>query len=755
MSKRQFNSSDVKTLLDFKPNLIAQGVAFAALATAGSVTFATETQDQVQSGVVEEIIVQGERDDRLNSHKYTQPLLDTAKTINRITEEQMLLQGISRVQDAVRNVPGITLAAGEGGSPPGDNLVIRGFSARTDIFIDNVRDIAGYTRGTYNLESIEVAKGPGSSVTGRGSTGGSLNLQTKTAHSENTSRITAGSSTEGGWHASVDSNVRLGDNTALRINAISQDSDVAGRDEIYNSSNAVAGSLVFGLDAGTRWILNGEYQKQDNLPDYGLPWVPNYSGRADRTVAANLARYQGFAPPVDFENYYGNTRRDYEDIESSTVTARVEHDLAAIGGMLRLQARTSSVERESIVNAPRFLYESVDGVRVYGADSAIGLNGEKTRNTENGISTVQADLVGAMGDSIRHDFVVGIEYLMEDERRYTFDDSGTDNLDVNRLSVDLFNPVADVPFTGQYRRDGSSTVAEGTTVAIYAYDTMTLNEHWELTGGLRWEEYETVYHFDASDHSRVLQATDDMFSYNAAVVYKPQKNGSIYFGVGKSFNPSAEDLTASTRGNIADLDPEESTGFESGAKWSLFNDRLLASTAIFRTEKINARTDNPELDENNFDRLDGEQRVDGFELGLTGQVNDRLQISTAYTYQDSEVTRALGDDAPQQGNPLPRTPRHSFSVWGTYNLSDRFMVGLGGQHLGKRYNSSSPGSREQAPSYEVFEAMASFAPTQNLNLQLNAKNLTDEKYIDSVGGGHFIPGLGRLVTLTVSFDFNK
>ena len=755
MRQQKFSSSGVKTLLDFKPNLIAQGVAFAALATAGSVTFATETQDQVQSGVVEEIIVQGDRDDRLNSHKYTQPILDTAKTINRITEEQMLLQGISRVQDAVRNVPGITLAAGEGGSPPGDNLVIRGFSARTDIFIDNVRDIAGYTRGTYNLESIEVAKGPGSSVTGRGSTGGSLNLQTKTAHSENTSRITAGSSTEGGWQVSVDSNVRLGDNTALRINAISQDSDVAGRDEIYNSSNAVAGSLVFGLDAGTRWILNGEYQKQDNLPDYGLPWVPNYSDRADRTVAANLARYQGFAPPVDFKNYYGSIRRDYEDIESSTVTARVEHDLAAIGGMLRLQARTSSVERESIVNAPRFLYESVDGVRVYGADSVIGLNGEKTRNTENGISTVQADLVGSMGDSIRHDFVVGIEYLLEDERRYTFDDSGTDNLDVNRLSVDLYNPVTDVPFTGQYRRDGSSTVAEGTTVAIYAYDTMTLNEHWELTGGLRWEEYETVYHFDAGDHSRVLQATDDMLSYNAAVVYKPQINGSIYFGVGKSFNPSAEDLTASTRGNIADLDPEESTGFELGAKWSLFNDRLLASTAIFRTEKINARTDNPELDENNFDRLDGEQRVDGFELGLTGQVNDRLQISTAYTYQDSEVTRALGVDAPQQGNPLPRTPRHSFSVWGTYNLSDRFMVGLGGQHLGERYNSSSPGSRELAPSYEVFEAMASFAPTQNLNLQLNAKNLTDEKYIDSVGGGHFIPGLGRLVSLTVSFDFNK
>jgi len=692
------------------------------------------------------------------SLKYTQPLADTAKTISVISQTVMKDRNVDSLRDALRNVPGISLEAGEGGAPPGDSLSIRGFNANSSIMIDGVRDVAGYTRDIYNIEAVEVAKGPGSAVYGRGSAGGAVNMQTKTATLDSFNEVSLRLGTESDHRIQLDSNFVVGETSALRLNLLNDDGGVAGRDEIENSKTALALSFAHGINTDSRLTINADYQKQDNMPDYGLPWIPNYSTRTDRTLHNDIAAYEGQEPPVAFSNFYGNVNRDFEDVKALSLTAKYEKDLSE-NTTIRALARTGSVERLSIVNAPRFEYESVDGVdgesvRIYGEGAVIGLGHQKTRDTKDSLSVVQLDLIGSyqLSDT-KHDVVVGVEFSQEKFQRWNFEDVVEDNL--GGITVDLYNPDSSIAFTGQYERTDKHSQATGDTTAIYAFDTITLNPEWQITAGLRYDIFDTEYFYDldGDDPTLTKNAENKELSWNLGVVYKPAKNGSVYFGAGNSFSPSAEDLTASTSGTASTLDPEDTLSYELGTKWELFDDKVLASAAIFRTEKINARSDDPFGDNTRDELLDGKQRVDGLELSIVGQVNEQLSIAAAYTYQDSEVVKATGEDSVQQGIELRKTPKHSYSIWGTYDVSEKLTFGLGTQYMGARYNSSDPGGREKAKDYMIFDLMASYQVSDQFSVQLNGSNLTDEDYADQIGGGHFIPGEGRYFSVNARYSF--
>ncbi|MBL4761371.1 MAG: TonB-dependent receptor, partial [Gammaproteobacteria bacterium] len=357
---------------------------------------------------------------------------------------------------------------------------------------------------------------------------------------------------------------------------------------------------------------------------------------------------------------------------------------------------------------------------------------------------LQVALIAAAG---KHDYSLGMEYYLEKETRWSLDDNGTDNL--LALSNDFVNPNPNLPYNGHYSRTGETTTGESKTLALYAFDTITLNDQWLLNGGLRYENYKSNSGYeDGTSASR----SDNMLSWNIGAVYKIRPNGNVYASMGKSFNPAAEDLTARSRGNEIDLAPEESYGIEIGTKWELFDERLLASAALFQTKKTNARTDDP-VDNDRDDLLNGEQLVRGLELSAFGQINEQLSITASYTYQDSKVTKAAGDDAAQVGHQLARTPEHSLSLWTNYQPTAQLTMGLGYEHVDERYNSASPGGRERAPGYDVFDAMMSYQVSNDLTLQLNANNITDERYIDLVGGGHFVPGAGRIYNLSAFYSF--
>jgi catecholate siderophore receptor len=729
----------------FKRNALALAIGAALSAQASAQTDGQDIQElpvsQAQTQTEDSYKVE-----ESTSFKYTQPLLDTARTISVIPESVMEDRGVESLREALQNVSGITLSAGEGGVPAGDRVFIRGFEASTDIFVDGIRDIAGYDRDVYNVDAVEVAKGPGSAITGRGATGGSINLLTKTAKLEAFTDVSLRAGSESDYRASLDSNLQLGDTSGLRINLLADDGEVPGRDQVENSKNAIALSFATGLGTGSRFTLNTEYQKQDNQPDYGLPWVSN---SADADPVAELAPYEGGPPPVDYSNYYGNMFRDYEDIEAQSVTARYEYDVSE-STMLRAQARVGSVAREGVVTAPRFidLTTSTD----------VRLSDEKTRDTEDSLQVLQADLIGRYytGD-VTHDVVAGVEIAEETFKRWNFVDLVDDNLDSTPETVDLYNPNPFVPFTGRYGRDGTSTEAVGDTRAVYVFDTMTLNPQWEVTLGLRSEEFDVDYQYDFADPGLTVSTSDSLFSWSFATVYKPAENGSIYFGAGNSHNPSAEGLTVSVRtdSNIEQLDPEETQSYELGTKWDLLDGRLQFNAAWFRTDKLHARTDDPFFTgaQSRFDTLNGEQRVEGLEFGFSGQLSDQWLLMAAYTYQDSEVLHAEGDDAVQIGHELPRTPEHSVSLWTRYDFNDRWAAGFGTQYISERYNSSDPGGREKADSYAIFDLMVSYQVTERFGLQLNGANLADEEYEDQLGGGHFIPGSARHLRLTASYSF--
>ena len=686
--------------------------------------------------------------DESSSFKYTQPLLDTAKTITVIPQSVMKDRGVESLRDALRNVSGISFAAGEGGQPTGDSMTIRGFSARTDMFVDGIRDIAGYTRDMYNTEAVEVAKGPGSAVSGRGSTGGSVNLDTKTAKLENANDIYLRVGSQGDYRATVDSNFKVGETTALRVNALLDDTDKAGRDEVNNSAYGLALSLATGLGTKSRFVLNADINSQDNLPDYGLPWVPNYSDRDDRIIAPELAADEGGAPSVPFSNFYGSVHRDYEEINANSITAKYEYDVSP-STLLRAQARIGSVARESIINAPRFTYTEVDGVRVYGDGAQISLGGEKTRDTDDSLKVIQFDLVGEyQTGSVTHNVVAGVEFSQERFESWRLEDNGTDNLDTTPVLVSLYNPDPYAAYTGTYQRDGGYVDATGDNVAIYVFDTITLNDQWELTAGLRSDKFESDYRVDDAEP---IVTDQSMLSWSIAAVYKPVANGSIYFGAGNSFNPSAEGLTVSTRNNWADLDPEENTSYELGTKWALLDNRLNLNAALFQTVKTNARTDAE--GDGSIDVLEGEQEVSGLELSAAGQLSDQWAVMASYTFQDGKVTKALNDDASTEGEALARSPKNSFSLWSTYDFNTQWSAGVGAEFMDERYNSSAPGGREKADSYTTLELMLAYQLTDQFRLQLNGTNLTDEEYVDSLGGGHFIPGQGRYIRLGGSYSF--
>jgi catecholate siderophore receptor len=267
-----------------------------------------------------------------------------------------------------------------------------------------------------------------------------------------------------------------------------------------------------------------------------------------------------------------------------------------------------------------------------------------------------------------------------------------------------------------------------------------IGEHWQINGGLRWDRFDLEY---IPDGGGLEERKDTMTSYRAGVVYKPVEAGSIYFGYGTSFNPSSETLSFSNRDldrGIAELDPEENRSFEVGTKWEVFDRQLFVSAAVFRTEKTNGRV----LDSEGLSYiLDGEQLVNGFEFGLAGNVTEAIVISAGYTHLDTEVE--------DTGNKLGNSPENSLSLWTTYQATGDLQLGFGAQYVDDRYNNES--NARTAPDYTIYEVSANYIVNDKIGLRLNLQNLTNEEYIDYVGGGHFIPGLGRTALLTTNFIF--
>lgn len=673
--------------------------------------------------------------DSVSSVKYARPISETPATIAVVPEAVIKDQNATTLRETLRNVPGISIQAGEGGVPAGDNLSIRGFSARTDLFVDNIRDSGGYTRDPFAYEQIEVVKGPASSYMGRGSTGGSVNLVTKTPRMDNFYRADGGIGTDEYKRTTFDVNQSVPDmggleGVAVRFNGLIHREDVPGRKVAQNERWGISPSVAFGLETDTRFTASYLLMRQDNIPDYGIPWVPNTNNV--------LTQYHDQAPPVDRSNFYGLSGRDYEEITADIVTLKFEHDFNE-HVTLRDVFRYGRVSRDSIVTAPRFA--GVDTTNITRTDW-------KSRDQVDSIIANQLDLITNFETGgLEHDLVTGIEIARETETNRTRVATGPDSPD-----TDLFSPDPSDPYLENIMATPNKADARANSVSLYGFDTIALTDWLDINGGLRYDFFET--NFNASG-GQPFQRTDNTLSWNAGTVYKPVDIGSIYFGYGTSVNPSAEGLTLSAgstntnpSANAITTDPEKTRTFELGTKWEVFKRRLLLNLAGFWTTKHNARTLDP-ADANRLTVLDGEQRVFGAELGASGNVTDEWAVYAAYTYLNSKITESL--NPAEVGNELSNTPDHSFNIWTTYDLPLNLQVGAGLNYVDTRFSAFN--NLRKAPHYLIFDAMVAYRINDHITLRLNMNNLTNEEYIGSVGGGHFIPGPTRQFVLSTSFEF--
>lgn len=737
---------------------LAMTTMLCAVGTLTAQTVPAPANAQLPEVVVEANVEKTYKPEAVSNPKYTEPLRDIPQTITVVPQTVIEARGATSLRDVLRNVPGISMQAGEGGGGlPGDNLSIRGFNARTDMFTDGVRDYGSYSRDPYNIEQVEVAKGPSSSTSGRGSTGGAINLVTKTPKAESFYRTDLTGGTDNLFRGTLDINFPLWSNSvetpviplsptgkevvgkgpvavaptitevpfaAFRLNGVYHTADTPGRDNVESERWGIAPSLAFGLGTDTRLTLTYSHFEEDNVPDYGLPWVP-------ANTNPRLMRFSNKAAPVSFDNWYGLRGYDFEKTETDIAGLNLEHDFNDAVKM-RNFTRYSNSHRRSAITAPRF--NSVN--------TSTLLNRQlQQREIENGIWANQTDFtLKFKTGALDHTVVTGAEFSREDQ------DNQSSAQTTNQPLADLYHPDAgQKPLGPLPANTGIPNHATSDTASAYLFDTIKLGTHWEVTGGARYDHVDTDYESAGLGFKR----TDDMLSWRAALVFKPVETGSFYFGYGTSFNPSVDGNVglALNAGNVK-LNPEETGTFELGTKWDIMDERLSLTAAVFRTDKSNARTVDP-TDPAAITVLDGEQRVQGIELGATGKITSWWSVFGGYTYLDSDIRESR--NALEVGRELSNTPENSLSLWTSFDLPGKITLGAGAQFVGGRFNNNI--NQRVAPGYWTFDAMASWQITKNVGLRLNVYNLADERYIDRPGGGHFVPGAGRSASLTASISF--
>ncbi|MET0535742.1 MAG: TonB-dependent siderophore receptor [Steroidobacter sp.] len=677
-----------------------------------------------------------------SSPKYSQPLLDTPQTITVIPATVIRDRAAATLRDVLRNSPGITFQAGEGGGGlPGDqNFSMRGSSARNSLFVDGVRDIGSYTRDSFNLQQVEVIKGPTGTMAGRSATSGAIDQVTKTPQLEDAQEYSLGYGSDDYKRVTSDINLGLGDSMAFRLNAMYHDAEVSNRDVVENKRWGIAPSFALGLGEATRFTASALYVDEDNVPDYGLPW-----GTLTQTTASDPSHNGTFptgayeaTPGVDQSNFYGLKNYDYEDIETKAGTLQLEHDFNQTV-TARNVLRYLDSERSSAITAPRPPNRQLQ---------------RRDMETENITNLTDVTLAFQTG-GIEHALVTGLELTRE-----TTNSRNSSNTANQPTIPDFFNPNPNLaPLGPMAPNTGNPSETEIKNIALYVVDTIKLSEQWGITAGARRDDVDVDFElrsFTTGAITERLSRSDEEITYQAAVTFKPVAEGTLYVAYGTGFDPTVDAGTVGaglssspTQANNVNLPPEESSNFEVGAKWEVFDRRLALNATVFRTEKTNLRTRN--LNSDPF-ILNGEQIIEGLELSAAGMLTPALSVFAGASFLDTEYK--LSSNPLELGQELPLVPEFSANAWATYVLPFGLTVGLGLQYTDDMVRSRSATLGELVvDGYVLADAMASYDVNETVSLRLNVINLADKEYVDRFGGGHYVPGAGRSAQLTAYLSF--
>ena len=633
-------------------------------------------------------------------------LINVPQTITVVTRAQLDDQAQQSLGDVLRYVPGTTVGQGEGNR---DQITLRGQNTTADFFLDGVRDDSQYFRGLYNLERVEVLKGPYALIFGRGGGGGIVNRVQKTPVFGSVSASgRAGANSLGAMNLSADINAPLGEGAALRVNAVVETLD-NHRDYFEGERYAVNPYVAVELGGGWQAGLSYEYLSDDRVTDRGIPSL-------------------GGVPITGYrDRFFGVPGVNRTTLEASIVKLQLD---GALAGNARVSATV--------------LYGDYD--KLYGNVFANGAATSQTGTvplsayidpTHRQNLMVQGNLVWEItAGGMDHKVLLGLEYGDQDsanQRR---------NGVLSRSSLDLANPVFPGVTFPVLNRDTVSNVG---AVSAYIQDQIRFGERFEVVAGLRYDRFDISGTDLMPDPDRPFARVDGKISPRLGLIFKPQANVSIYGSYSQSFLPRSGDQFLSLSPTQQNLEPEQFINHEVGAKWDIRPD-LNVTAALFRLDRVNATTPdpmNPLLTINV-----GETRTEGVELALTGRVRSNWQVSGGYSWLDA---RLQGNEAVR----LAQTPKQQFSLWNRYDLSRRLGLGLGVIHQSSQFAAiRTSATTTRLPAFTRLDAAVFFRVSDTVQLQLNIENLLDTAYFSDAHNNFNISTgapLNARLTLTSRF----
>jgi catecholate siderophore receptor len=654
---------------------------------------------------------------------------DVPQAVTTITKTLMEQQQVGSLREALRNVSGLSFNAAEGGRS-GDNMNLRGFYTFGDMYLDGIRDTAQYNRETFNLEQVDVLRGAGAMLFGRGQAGGVINQVSKTPLQNEHYTLSGSVGTEGYQEANADLSKPLNDTTAIRINAMQRDegswrSNPATGTEPEVHRKGVAVSLGLNLRTDNQfWINYYQLQTRDN-PDYGNSF--------DATTRA-----PGTTQP---ESTFFGIDRTFDNSDTSMTTLVNEYRISP-DSQLRTQLRVAEYDRSYWAKTPSL---------ATAPNAQAGVGGNPTRVSHYKTTTLQSDyntVFNALG--MAHEVLAGFEYLKEDSYLKGLQNFGT-------TAAPDYRPY-------QEAQTGNANTFTSDSYAVYAQDTVEFLPHWKATAGVRRDQMNANY---SSATSPQLQFGEN--SFRAALSYHPGEETHYYVAWSDSFSPTA-DLYQLT---VSPQPAERSEVLEIGAKWLLLEGDLALRAALYQATKNWER--NTDL-ASTASILTKKRRTDGIELEAAGRVTEQLEVFAGLSLMDARIlevaenvnatTGAITSANPEYaGKPARNAPTYTVNLWTTYQLTPQWKVGGGVEAKAERQGANPSGSGpvptlngayhpNTAPAYTRWDAMASYEQAK-WTVRLNVKNVFDQLYYDAIydNGGFAVPGPRRTVIATAEYKF--
>lgn len=680
---------------------------------------------EAQTTTADTITVVGQRSYRTtessSSTRTDTPLIDVPQAVSVVTQAELRDRAAQNLADTVRYVPGVSFAQGEGNR---DTPIFRGNASTADMFVDGVRDDVQYYRDLYNVDHVDVLRGSNGMIFGRGGGGGVINRVTRQANGQDVRQFTAQLSGEGGGRVTGDYGVAIDDMASFRITGVYEDSD-SYRDDVTYQRNGI--NPTFALQVGDNTLLRVGYEYYD------------YEFVADRGVSS----FNGRPLNVDPATFFGDPSRSPTTTTVNALNLHFEHDFGN-GVELTNHARWGIYEK---------FYQNVFPAATSGGGANVGIEAYNQATDRNSFFN-QTDLnFDVATGGISHNILVGFEY----GRQITdnFRETGYFTA-ISPTTTSVTVPVSNPRYAGPIQFRQSATDAdnsgEATQYAAFVQDQIEFSPHWQAVIGVRYDRFESELTNNRTGAQ--FDAEDNLWSPRFGLIFKPAENASIYASYSQTFVPRAGEQLASLSATNSALDPEEWENIEFGVKWDILP-ALSLNAAIYQLQRTNVAITDP-LNPTQLILVDG-QEVQGFELGISGDITDRWHIVGGYAFQDSEILSNQSATI-RAGATLAQTPEHSFSLWNRYDLTDRLGVGLGVIYVGERFaaveNTVTPASNTVMEDYTRVDAAAYWTVNDNLRVQLNVENVLDEDYfINAHSNTNVMPGSPRSfrVGLTAAF----